>query len=459
MGRFFGTSGIRGLIDKHLKPDFCVKIGLAAAKFFGEEANIIIGYDHRPQSRIVASAVISGLLAGGVNVLDAEIIPTPAVLYGLKEMKLDGAVVVTGSHTTPEITGILFFKRDTSELSKEEEDIFEKILIEENFNRVPWNRVGRLEYINIIDIYIESVLSLIDLGKVEGRKVVVDPGNGAASGILKFILIEAGLVVQAINDYLDPTFPGRGAFPRVDVLNDLCRVTKAVKADLGVGTDGDGDRALFCDENGTAYWGDVSGAIFARGVVRKGHKRVVVTINTSHIVKWAVEKEGGEVIFSRVGPPAIADTMKKYNAYYGIEESGKYLWSDAIYYGDAALATLRMLEILEEEEKTFSELVSELPKFHLKKVAISCPDEIKKKVLEKSINELKRILPNRYEITEVIDIDGLKIIFNDNSWLLLRPSGTEPVFRVFAESQDPQLAQELIEIGEKVVKKLIEQEK
>ncbi len=455
MGRFFGTSGIRGLIDKHLKPEFCVKIGLAAAKFFGEDSTIILGYDHRPQSRTVVSAVISGLLAGGVDVFDAGIMPTPAVLYALKELGLDGAIVVTGSHTTPEITGILFFKRDTSELSKDEEDIFEEILILENFNRVSWNRVGRIEPIDVSEIYINSVLSLVDLNKVEGRKVVVDAGNGASSGILRELLVEAGLRVQAINDYYDPTFSGRGAFPRVEVLKELCQVTKAINADLGIGVDGDGDRALFCDEKGMAYWGDISGAIFAGGVIRKGRKKVVVTVNTSHVVKWAVEKEGGEAIFSRIGPPAIADTMKKNNAYYGIEESGKYIWADAIYYGDAALATLRMLEIMEEEGKSLSELVSELPKYHLRKIAIPCPDDKKEEVLRKSAEEVKHILSTKYEIAEVITIDGVKIILKDDSWILLRPSGTEPVFRIFAESKHPKKTDELINLGEKIVQKII----
>jgi len=453
MTLLFGTSGIRGLIDKKLTPEFCVKIGLAAASFYSPESTLIVGYDHRPQARVVSTALISGLLAGGANVIDVGVIPTPAALYAIKELDTDGAIVVTGSHTIPEIIGILFFKDDTSELSKEEETKFEEIFFNEKYKREPWNRVGKLEYLDILDIYMESVLSLIDTSKVEGRKIVIDSGNSCASGILKEIFTTAGVKTIAINDYPDPLFPGRGPFPRTDNLQELGEITRTWEADIGVGVDGDGDRALFCDERGTVYWGDVSGAIFAAYAVKRGIKNVVVTINTSHIVSYAVRKMGGNVIFSRVGPPAIAETMKKHNAGFGIEESGKYLWADAIYYGDAALAGLRMLEILDISGKTFSQLASEFPKYYMEKVAIKCGDELKKKVLEKSSEILKNKM--KEDITDIITIDGVKVILSDDSWILLRPSGTEPVFRVFAESNDKKRVHELIKLGEEVVKKAI----
>ena len=454
MGKLFGTSGIRGLVDKKLTPEFCSKLGLTAAAFYGDGSTVLVGYDHRPQAQVVSHALISGLLAGGVDVIDVGMSPTPAALYAVRELDADGAIVVTGSHTIPEIIGILFFNKDTSEFVSSDEKKFEEIFFNEKYNRVPWNRLGRLEYYDISDIYLESVLSLIDTSKVEGRRVVIDSGNSSASNILRGILLAAGVDTIALNDYPDPTFPGRGPFPKADTLQEMGRVTFAWKADIGVGVDGDGDRAIFCDEKGTVYWGDVTSAIFAMDAIRKGAKKIVVTINTSHVVAHIIQRTGGEVIFSRIGPPAIVETMKRNNAKLGLEESGKYIWSDAIYYGDAALATLRMLEILETTGKSLSELVSELPRFHMKKIAIRCPDELKKLVLERAYRRAKKRLEG--EISEVITIDGVKIILRDGSWLLLRPSGTEPVFRVFAESMDEKKTDFLIEIGEGMVKEIIE---
>jgi len=453
MKRLFGTSGIRGLIDDKMKPEFCVKLGLSLATLLNNEGKVVIGYDHRPQAIVVKNAFISGLLSGGVDVIDVGVVPTPAVLYYSKKISPSAAIVITGSHTIPEIIGILFFNKDTSEFSESLELKLEEIFFSEKFKRVPWNQLGSLKTENILDTYSEAVLSLIDESKVRGMKVVIDPGNGVSSGILGEILREASIRTISINDYLDPMFRNRDPFPRVDNLAELGRIVKCWCADLGVGVDGDGDRALFSDEKGNIYWGDITGAIFAEEAVRKGAKSVVVTINTSHVVSFAVKRAGGEIVFSKVGPPAIADAMKKHGSYFGIEESGKYLWADAIYYGDAALATLRLLEILNDTGKTLSELANNLPRYYMLKIAIHCDDRIKNLVLERSSEILEKKLIN--EISEKITIDGVKIILRDDSWILLRPSGTEPVFRIFAESMDIEKTSKLIDLGKRIVNEVI----
>ena len=250
MKRLFGTSGIRGLIDNKMKPEFCVKLGLSLATLLNNEGTVVIGYDHRPQAIVVKNALISGLLSGGVDVIDVGVVPTPAVLYYSKEISPSAAIVVTGSHTIPEIIGILFFNKDTSEFSESLELKLEEIFFSEKFKRVPWNQLGSLKTENILKTYSEAVLSLIDESKVRDMKVVIDPGNGVSSRILGEILREASIRTISINDYLDPMFRNRDPFPRVDNLAELGRIVKCWGADLGVGVDGDGDRALFSDEKG-----------------------------------------------------------------------------------------------------------------------------------------------------------------------------------------------------------------
>ncbi len=454
--KLFGTSGIRGYIDEKLRPENVAKIGLAIAKFFGENSLILVGYDHRYQSIPIKLALESGLLAGGVDVIDVGLMPTPGVLHVLKYIGADGAVVVTGSHTPPDIDGILVFKYDTSELSHEEEREIEKIYLKENFNRANWKNLGTIEYIEDASlIYQESVLKLIKLNKVEGRKIVVDSGNSVASGILKMIFQSANIDVVAINDYMDPEFRGRDPQPTIENLQKMGKVAKAIRADISVGVDGDGDRAIFGDELGNIYWGDVTGTIFVKKLLREGVKKFVMTINTSSIPLIMIERAGGKVFFSKVGPPSIAYMMKKNNAPFGFEESGKFVWSDAIYYGDAALATLRLLEILEEEGKSLSELVKELPQSLMIKKNIPCPDELKQKVLEEAYSLVIKEIPKE-EIREIYTFDGYKIMLKDYSWILLRPSGTEPVFRVFAESLSSEKAKWLARIGENAVKSVLE---
>ena len=437
-----------------MRPENAAKIGLTIATFFGEESTILIARDNRIQSQPVALSMISGLISGGVNVIDLGMVPTPALLYTLKDLKLDGAVMVTGSHALPEITGILIFNPDTSELNTEQEERFESFYFENKLSRVPWNRVGWIEnYDDAFDHYIGHIASLINTEKVSESKVVIDPGNGVMSGFLHKILVSLGIRVVSINDILDPSFPVRDPFPRPDNLEELGKLTAASNSDIGVGIDGDGDRAIFSDETGRILWGDVTGALFAVEKIKfSDDKRVVAPVNTSMMAEIVIRREGGELIYSAVGPPAIVNAMKQYGVSFGFEESGKYIWSDAIYYGDAALATLKLLEIINKYGKALSELVSDYPKFNLFKVAIRCEDEIKKHVLHKTVEELKKKFNEDYKL---ITVDGAKFVFRDDSWLLIRPSGTEPIFRVFAEAEDKRRAQELVKIGEETVKKYI----
>jgi len=449
--KLFGTSGIRGLINVRITPEFSARLGLTAAAMYGQGATVIVARDHRPHAQVVEMSLISGLLAGGVNVLEAGVTPTPAVLWSLSELDADGAIVCTGSHTPSEIVGILFFKKDTSEFDRSEEFTFEDIFFNEKYRRVPWNEVGNFEYVDVEDIYVERVLSKVCLDRLDGYTVVVDPGNGASSGVLKEIIELAGAEAIAINDVPDPRFPRRDPFPRPQNLEKLGRLVKGINADLGVASDGDGDRAIFAGDNGEVYWGDISSAMFAIDAIKNRNiNRIVVTINTSSVVEIVTRDLGGAVHYCDVGPPAIAAKMKEVGAGLGLEESGKYIWSDAIFYGDAALATLRMLEFLGREGKSFSEIVRLLPKRHLKKAAVNCPDNIKEHVTRQIEQKIEEI--NIKPIRQIIRIhNGFKIFFDDDSWLLFRPSGTEPKYRIHAESAEEKDSENLLKFGEQLV--------
>ena len=455
--RLFGTSGIRGTLEEMLGPENSAKIGLAIATFFGEGSTLLVGRDNRVQSQPVALSVISGLISGGVNVVDLGMVPTPALLYTLKDLKLDGAIIVTGSHALPEITGILVFKADTSELDKGEEEAIEEAYFNNKLNRVPWNRVGWIEtYEDALEHYAEHVLSRIRLSLVEGERVVIDPGNGVMSGFLHRILVMAGIKVYSMNDIIDPTFPVRDPYPRPENLEELAKITVASNSTLGVGTDGDGDRAIFSDERGRVLWGDITGAIFAMDAIKRfGKKEIVAPVNTSIMAELAIQSVGGKLVYSPIGPPAIVSKMKEIGAEFGFEESGKYIWREAIWYGDAALATLRLLEIINKSGKPLSAMADELPRFKLVKIAIRCKNGIKKKVLEKATEILKERFKS--QAFRIIGIDGSKFVFEDNKWLLVRPSGTEPIFRVFAEASSEEEATKLAKIGETVVKEVIKE--
>lgn len=455
--RLFGTSGIRGLANVEITTNFALKLGLTFASLLGDQCKIVVGRDVRLSAESLSSAFVSGLLSGGVDVEDCGITPTPAVLWALKEKKLDGAAVITGSHTPKEMIGFLFFMNDTAELSLEEAHQFENIF----FNKikpVAYNQKGKYIKVDISNLYLRSVLDHIDLTRISSSnfKAVLDPGNGASTFICSEILQAAGVDTLVINGEPNGMFPGRDPYPRPEVLGALAKKVKECKADIGSAADADGDRAIFVDHKGRILWGDISGSVFIKDVLMKNcGGTVVVPINTSQLVNWVCDTYNGKLAFTKVGPSAIVSCMKKEDALIGMEETGKNIWNNNIFYGDWILTTLKMLEIMAEEHKSLFEIVKEFPKFYMKKKALCCPQELKDDVLTRAFSEWKK----RGEDAEIVTVDGVRINYPDDSWLLFRASGTEAVLRIYSESRELRRTEELENIGSEIIEKSLKHAK
>ena len=449
--RLFGTSGIRGTANVEMTPEMATKLGVSFASFLGNRGTVAVGRDVRLPAKLLHYAFVSGVLAGGVDVEDCGLAPTPAVLWAVKKRGLDGAAVVTGSHTPCEMIGFLFFMGDTAEFSVEESYRFEKIFFDKP-EVAAWSEVGKCSEVDVSDLYLRSVLEHVDLRKISssGFKVVMDPGNGASALVCDRIFQAAGVEAVVINGEPDGMFPDRDPYPRPEVLGELVREVNESGADIGSATDADGDRAIFMDDEGKALWGDISGCVFVKDVLMKrGGGVVVAPINSSRLIEWVCNVCNGEMVYTKVGPPNIVSALKRVKALFGVEETGKNIWPETILYGDWILATLKMLEIMAKEQKSLSELVKEFPKFHMRKQAFYCPETLKNIVMVNALKEWKK----RREEAEVVTLDGIKIVYPDGSWVLLRPSGTEPVFRVYAESQDLTRVKELAKVGSELVKK------
>ncbi|OYT27995.1 MAG: hypothetical protein B6U95_05185 [Thermofilum sp. ex4484_82] len=409
--KLFGTSGIRGLINDKLTPELAVKAGLTFSTFLGNEGMVAVGMDARLGNFMLKYSLTAGLLAGGMNVLDLGYSSTPAVLHVVKKLKLKGAVAVTGSHTPPEIHGLLFFKKDTSELFQSEEEVFEKIFFAESFKREKWNGIS--------------------------------PSSNALCKILESV----GCKVYMLNTDLDGRFPSRPPNPLPEYLDMLKKKVTNADADFGIALDGDGDRATFVDERGNVVLPDYMGALFSKyELIDKKGGVIVCPINTSNVIYYVLENYGGRYVHTRIGPPAMAEALvKTENAIYAFEETGKYIWPENVYYGDPGFAALRLLEIL-SRDGSLSSIIDEFPKYYIKKLAIPCPDEKKKAVLEK----IQKMLYKKEDV-ELVLVDGVKVVFPNRDWILLRPSGTEPVFRCFVESSSEKKLEELVKKALKIV--------
>ena len=240
--RLFGTSGIRGKAKTEITPELAMKLGLTFATFIGNEGTIIVGRDVRLTAEKLSNSIISGLVLGGVNVEDCGIAPTPAILWTLKEKKLDGAVVVTGSHTPKEFIGFLFFTKDTSEFSDSESHQFEKKFFS-NVRSVPSHRFGKSSLIDVSGIYRDNLIRYIKYKENDfcDCNIVLDPGNGSAANYFSDIFKTLSIKNITINGKPDGSFPNRDPYPRPEILGSLSKKVVQKRADFGSACDGDGD--------------------------------------------------------------------------------------------------------------------------------------------------------------------------------------------------------------------------
>ncbi|MCE5214766.1 MAG: phosphoglucosamine mutase [Methanobacterium sp.] len=437
--RLFGTFGVRRLANKVLTPEFASK--LAAAYGTLVKGSVAVGGDTRTSTPLIKHAVISGLLSSGCKVIDLGILPTPAVQYAVRNY-YDGGVIITASHNPPHDNGIKFVDADGIGIPDEMEEKIEDMFFAENPGRVSWDQIAEVETnSNIIDEYIEKVISRVDVEAIRdaGLKVVVDCGSGAACFTTPYLLRGLGCQVITMNCQPDGFVPGRDPEPTEDNLQDLINAVKNLGADLGIAHDGDADRTICIDEYGNFVFGDKTFALVEKFMlIENGGGLIVTTVATSSAIYDIAEEYSGEVIATRVGDLLVARELKEKNGLFGGEENGGLIFPEFVYGRDAALTTAKIVEIIAKEKKSLSTLIGELPSYRSEKRKVECPDDLKEEVME-------RIAQATCEF-EVDTKDGVKI-FTDEGWVIIRPSGTEPIFRCFAEAKKEEDAKKMAEWG------------
>lgn len=449
--RLFGTNGIRGVVNKELTSQMVIKIGTAIGTFF-QCGNLVVGYDARTSSPMLTRAVIAGLNATGCNVFFAGMSPTPALQFAVKNHKTDGGVIVTASHNPPQYNGIKVVWNDGIELSREQEIQIENIFFDEEMRYAEWDNLGATRDLpGVIDDYIEAMKKHVDVAGIEKKHfhVVVDTANSVGSLAAPRLLRELGCKVTTINANIDGTFPGRLPEPRPENLKDLALTVKAVGADLGVAYDGDADRSIFVDENGEIHWGDKTFALVEKHFLMDNPSEKIVTpVSSSTLVKDIADSYGAEIVWTKVGSITVSQTMKKINAKLGGEENGGIFYGPHQSVRDGAMATALILDIMARTGEKLSNLLGELPKYFIEKGKVECPNEVRQKVLEKLIEQLSGLNMNT--------TDGVKIWFEDKSAILMRPSGTEPIYRLYSEAKTEKKALQLVKEYSLKLKRVID---
>jgi phosphomannomutase/phosphoglucomutase len=449
--KLFGTNGIRGLVNIELTPEMAIKVGSSIGTFFGKDKNLLLGYDARTSGPMFAKAVLSGLTATGCNVYFAGMASTPAIQLAVKNHKMDGGVIISASHNPPQYNGIKVIWSDGIETSHEQETEIENIYFDNKIVFAPWDKLGaKHELPGISDEYAEAIKKHVNTAKIASKHfhVVVDAANSVGGIACPPLLRDLGCKVTTINANIDGTFPGRMPEPRPESLGDLSATVKAVGADMGVAFDGDADRSIFVDEKGEIYMGDKTFAIVVKHFLLENPNATIVTpVSSSTLIKDTADAYGGNIVWTKVGSVTVSQKMKEVNSKLGGEENGGIFYGPHQAVRDGAMTTALLLDIMADTGQKLSALVAEQPQYFIEKGKVECSDD-KKATLQQRIYE-------QVKNENVSTIDGVKIWFSDKSAILIRPSGTEPVFRLYAEAKNKAKALTLVEDYSSRLKKIL----
>jgi phosphomannomutase / phosphoglucomutase len=431
----FGTNGVRGIFGIDLTYEKVIRLSKALAHHF-PQGILAIGFDGRNSSPIISRMVCSTLNSEGRDIRLGGLLPTPCLQYAIKYMGYAGGLMITASHNPPEYNGIKPIAKDGIEISREDELKVQEIFYSNGHSSS--NPVGR-EFVeeHIVESYMETVSSLVNIERIRDRKlkIVVDGGNGVQGPVGSSLIKMLGCEVLTLNCNVDGDFPGRGPEPTVDNLKLLSETAISAGADVGVAYDGDGDRSIFCDEKGQPYSGDKTGALLVKYLLstKRLNTAVVCPINTTLAVSVVAKENRSNVIYTKVGSVEVSREMAKSKSTIGMEENGGFMYGKLNEVRDGAMTTALILEMLATHPTdSFSKLMNSLPRIFQFKSKYPCPTKaIADKVMNKVLGHGN---PKKIET-----LDGIKAWIDEETWIMVRPSGTEPIIRLYAESTDKTL--------------------
>ncbi|WP_139005781.1 phosphoglucosamine mutase [Arthrobacter crystallopoietes] len=432
MSRLFGTDGVRGLANGLITAELAMEVSQAAAVVLGhrqvqdgKRPTAVVARDPRASGEFISAAVSAGLASAGVDVYDAGVLPTPAAAYLVADLGADFGVMISASHNPAPDNGIKFFARGGHKLPDEVEDAIEAEMKNPR-HRPTGAEVGRIQrFADAEDRYIVHLLQTLP-ARLDGLKVVLDCAHGAASGCSPQVFSDAGAEIVVIG--ADPDGLNINDGVGSTHLEELQKAVVAHGANLGIAHDGDADRCLAVDENGTVVDGDQIMTILALAMKDAGRLKdnvLVATVMSNLGMKLALQEAGVRIEETAVGDRYVLESMRAHGYSLGGEQSGHVIFSDYATTGDGVLTGLQVAAQIAKTGKPLSELAKAMN--HLPQVLINVKDVDKAAV--KTNAELQAAIAAASEV------------LGETGRVLLRPSGTEPVVRVMVEAADMATAQ------------------
>ncbi|MEM2874541.1 MAG: phosphoglucosamine mutase [Candidatus Hadarchaeales archaeon] len=447
--RIFGTSGVRGAFGPEMDPRLLMDISLSLSEFLSHTGKVLVGRDTRTTGGLIEGCVVAALSSGGCDVLRAGVVPTPALSFGVRHTGASAGVMVTASHNPPEYNGLKFWRSDGCAFDEDDERRIEKIYWERRWAGVGWKEVGAISSADVLSPYLNHLESKSRIEKE--HLVAVDCGNGAASLVTPLLLRRVGCRVRTLNSNPDGFFPGRPPEPSADSLAGLAALVKRIGAEVGIAHDGDADRTSIVDERGRLAQPDRMLALVASHMVRKKGDIVVTTVDASSVVDEAVTRAGGVVVRTGVGDVKVAAEIKRRGAVFGGEPSGAWIFPHVGMAPDGPMGAMMTLELMEASGTSLSHMLDSLPEYPVIREKVQCPSELR----DGAMDRIKGALEVELEgIREILTVDGIRMDL-ENGWVLVRPSGTEPLIRITVEGKSTDLAREIMERTVSSVKNVI----
>jgi len=443
----FREYDIRGIADEDLRDDDVVLLGKSLATHLIRHSgrNICLGRDCRLSSARIHAALTNGLLSAGANILDIAVVPTPVLYYAAVHFKTDGAVMITGSHHPPEYNGLKTVCGPGTLHGHEIQQIL-KLIQDKDFEE----GAGTLKEADAVTPYVDEIAAQFRFERKV--KAVFDSGNGTAGPVLHRLIKKLNIEATELFREMDGAFPNHPPDPAdPENLKHLQDAVKKNKADLGLAFDGDADRLGVLDERGQVLFGDMLLLIFGREILsRKPGSTLIGDVKCSQLVYDKLKESGGNPVMYKTGHSLIKAKMKEVNAELAGEMSGHLFFADRYYgYDDAIYAACRLLEILSKSGQPLSAQFAGLPKrFSTPELRVDCPDDQKSAVVARTA----ALVAKDYSI---IDIDGVRVPFEEGCWGLVRASNTQPVLTLRFEATSQALLNKYRAYLESIVEKAI----
>ena len=444
----FGTDGWRGIIGKNFNSKNCFIVASSLLTLSNNISKVVIGYDTRDLSKEISFKISNFYKSKGIRVILSESpIPTPVVSFSVKNQNADFGIIITASHNSKIWNGIKIKNKNGQSINEVEADKLTNIIENHNINKIDLDIFestnNDLYGVDLLTEYIKSIRKIVDIETVRksNMNVIIDCMFGTSKSIFKKIIGEGNIKVSEINDIQDSSFPGiKQPEPIEENLNNLKNKVTNSNADIGFAFDADSDRVGIIDNKSNYLESPYVFCIIADHVLKtKNRRNISTTVSMTSMIDEIVKKYGVKCFRTKVGFKYVAPNMEKNNSILGGEESGGYSYSEHLLERDGIASSLLILEKIINSRLISSNLMEDLSirygNYFYKRLDI----ELKENIFEKfkyfisNFDESKII---NQEIRNIDREDGIKIIFKNNEWILVRLSGTEPLARIYAESKN-----------------------